>query len=159
MEQSIIRPAHNKPARVCPNWKYIKYEAEQLRELVRGGKFDGNYKSAYAISHAQVSHAPLHFFVINEELGGGILKKYFGSWCIINIKILETDDPVYWPEACMSFPHREPKRTDRWNKVKVEYYVPFLWTWRKVTRKLKGLPAFIAQHEEMHSRGVNIYYI
>lgn len=156
MEQ-IIRPAHHKPATICKDWKSIKDKAEALRDLVRNGTFEGQYSSAYAISHAQVSNEPLSFFVINEEMQNGELVKWFGHWCIMNIKILEKDDPVYWDEACMSFPHRAPRRTDRWNKIKVEYYVPFFRWQRKITRRFKGLPAFIAQHEFEHATGKNIY--
>lgn len=157
MENAIIKPAHNKPAMMCKSWQFIKCEAEQLRELMKRGEFEGKYKSAYAISHAQVSHAPLHFFVINEELEEGKLMKYFGHWCVFNFKILETDDPVYWPEACMSFPHRDPKNTDRWNKIKVEYRIPFLRWSRKITRRFRGLPAFLVQHELEHALGKNLY--
>ena len=117
----------------------------------------GRYQKAFAISHAQVSHAPLHFFVINEDYHKGELKRWFGSWCVINPKVIKTDDPVYWEEACMSFPHRKPIRIDTFNKITVEYYIPFLWTWRKIRRKLKGLPAFIIFHELKHSEGKNIY--
>lgn len=157
MENHIIRPVHNKPAKICKSWKDIRSEAESLRKYIKEGKFEGNYQSAYAISHAQVSWFPLQFFVVNEELERGKLRKLFGSWCVINIKILEMDDPVYWPEACMSFPHREPKSTDRFNKIKVVYYIPFLWTWRKVRRSFKGLPAFLCAHELEHAQGKNIY--
>jgi len=162
MEQHIIRPAHNKPAAVCKSWRHICHEAERLRAYIKDGKFEGNYKNAFAISHAQVSHAPLHFFVINEQieikgLEKGQLKKWFGSWCVINAKIIETEDLVYFPDACMSFPYRKPKNTDRWNKITVEYFIPFLWGWRKVARKFKGLPSFIVQHENEHSLGKNIY--
>ena len=157
MEKEIIRPAHNKPAMICKSWKYIKHEAESLREFIKHGEFEGQYKQAYAISHAQVSHAPLHFFVINEEMDDGKLKKWFGSWVVINAKILSQEDPINWLEACMSFPHRDPKRTVRWSKIKVEYYIPFLWTWRKVRRSFKEIPAFIVQHEIEHAAGKNIY--
>lgn len=157
MENKIIQPAHNKSAMICKSWRYIKYEAESLRKFIKEAKFIGEYKSAYAISHAQVSYAPLHFFVINETILDGRLKKWFGHWCVINIKILEGDDPVLFPEACMSFPYRQPKKTKRWNRIKVEYYIPFFWTWRRVRRRLRGLPAFIVAHELEHAIGQNIY--
>ena len=153
----ILQPAHNKPATQVENWKQIKKEAQELRQFIKAGPFEGDYQSAYAISHAQVSEAPLHFFVINEELEKGQLKKWFGSWCVFNFKILETDDPVSWLEACMSFPHRKPKNTDRFYKIKAEYRIPFLWWSRKVTRRLKELPAFICAHEDDHAHGRNIY--
>jgi len=158
MENKIIMPCHNKVTKNCPSWKYIKHEAECLRKFIQEGKFEGDYDSAFAISHAQVSNTPLNFFVINEKTEKGILKKHFGSWCMINPRIVAASDPVSWEEGCMGFPHRRPKRINRLNKIKAVYYVPFLWTWRKVTRRLKGLPAFIVQHEIEHCQGKNIYF-
>lgn len=153
----IIQPAHNKPAIPVKNWKEIRVEAQALREFVHAGKFIGNYDRAYAISHAQVSEEPKTFFVINEDVEKGRLKKLFGSWCVINLRIVQFGDPVYLEEGCMSWPYRQTKRIDRMNKITVEYYIPFLWTWRKIKRKFIGLPAFICQHETEHGIGKNIY--
>ena len=153
----ILRPAHNKVAEPVKSWRSIREEAQELREFVRRGKFTGNYSKAFAISQAQVSDKPLRYFVINEDVENGSLKKWFGGWCIMNLRILHAEDGIYWKEACMSFPHREPKNTDRFNKVKVEYRVPFLWGSRKVKRSFKGLPAFVCQHELDHANGINLY--
>lgn len=160
MENKIIQPAHNRPATVCKSWRYIKHEAYSLRKFIKAGKFEGRYMKAYAISHAQVAWEPLHFFVVSEDYRKGQQRemvKWFGGWCVMNARILNHSDQIYWDEACMSFPHRKPHRTYRWNKITAEYYVPFLWTWRKVRRKLIGLPAFIIQHENEHATGQNIY--
>lgn len=154
----IILPAHNKPAKKCRSWEEIKYEASELREFIKTGKFEGRYEKAYAISHAQVSETPLQFFVVSEEHQDKEIVKWFSHWCIINAKIVSHSDQIYWDEACMSFPYNKPKRTYRWNKITVEYYVPFLWTWRKIRRKLIGLPAFMIQHEVDHAEGRNIYH-
>lgn len=171
-EMKIIRPAHNKVSFVVPNWKFMKYEAEQLREFIRKGKFEGVYDNAFSLSHAYVSPAPLNFFVINEDLTlpvgpennrkmvKGMLKKAFGSWCIINPKIISVnqDSLASWKEACMAFPLYNPKRMERYDEIRAEYYIPFLWGWRKVKRKLTGIPAFIMQHEVEHCNGRNIYH-
>ena len=159
---NIIRPAHNLPATKVKGWKEIKDQALALRDYVLKGEFGGMYSRAYAISHAQVSDQPKWFFVINEELedeDGKKLVKKIGSWCVVNAEILESDTAVEWKEACMSFPHRKPKTTDRFLKIKVRYQIPVLGglflMWR--TRRFEKLIAFIFQHEQEHSRGTNIY--
>ena len=154
----IIKPAHNKSAEPVKNWAEIKKEAKVLREFVNHGKFEGGYDKAYAISHAQVSENPKMFFVVHKEY-----EKMFGSWCVINQSLAPkgkspaVSEPVELPEACMSFPYRKPKRMDRFNKFRIKYKVPFLWTWRTKVKDLEGLPAFIAQHEAGHTAGKNIY--
>lgn len=166
----IIKPAHNKPSFVVPSWKFMENEAKRLRVFIKTAKFEGLYQKAFALAHAEVSVAPLNFFVVDEEpfevpakknskeMRRMLLKKEFGSWCIINPRIIQFGDPVYWKEACMGFPYRQAKNTDRMNKITAEYYIPFLWGWRKVKRKLEGLPAFIMQHCVEHCTGQNIYF-
>lgn len=152
----ILRPAHNKVATKVSSWLSIKDEALELRDFTNDPvDVEGHWKTAYAISHAQVSPEPFDFFCINEKHQDII--KLFGSWCIINLRIVKTEEKVYWKEACMSFPYNKPKNVDRWEKITVKYRVPFLWFTRPVTRKFVGLPAFIAQHEAEHSAGKNIY--
>ena len=152
----IVRPAHNKKAEKVKSWSQIKDMAQELREFTNDPKdVEGHYKTAYAISHAQVSEEPLSFFCLNEKHPD--LIKLFGHWCIINPRITKTEEPVYWKEACMSFPYRKPTNVDRFNKVTVKYSVPFLWFTRPVTRHFIGLPSFICQHEIEHSMGTNIY--
>lgn len=154
---NIIRPAHNIVATKVKSWRSIKKEALELREFMKDidKKVEGHYKSAYAISHAQVSSNPKDFFVIDESHEE--LLKLFGSWCIINLKVVKSSEEIHWDEACMSFPFRKPKNTYRMNKVTVKYRVPFLWFTRPVKRKFDGLPAFICQHESDHANGKNIY--
>jgi len=152
-------PAHNKPASKVKNWKEIKDDAIELRKLIRKGGFNGHYDDGFAISHAQVSDKPMNFFVINEEIEKGKIKKMFGySWCIINLKIIKFGHPVSIKEACMSWPFRKPKRVNRMAKIKAKYQVPFWFgTMRSKTKTLTDLPAFICQHEVEHSAGRNIY--
>jgi len=154
----VLRPKEGTQSKIVKNWKQIQSEAERLRVFIQKGEFGGKYTTAFCLAHAEVSESPMNFFVINEEVQDGILQKAFGSWCIINPKILAFSDPVYWKEGCMGFTHREPKNTDRMNKVMAEYYIPFLWTWRKVRKELKELPAFVIQHSIEHCWGRNIYF-
>lgn len=154
---NIIRPAHNKVATKVKSWSQIKDEALELRNFIQNTEkvVEGYYKTAYAIAHAQVSDKPLDFFVLNES--NKDLIKQFGSWCIINLRIVKTAEPCWWKEACMSFPYNKPKNVDRFNKIKVKYRVPFFGFTRSVTRNFTGLPAFICQHEHEHSEGKNLY--
>lgn len=166
----IIRPAHGKPSFIVPDWKFMADEAKRLRLFIKTAKFEGNYNKAFALAHAEVSVAPLNFFVVNEdpfeipdrEKKGSTKKMYlakeFGSWCIVNPRIIQFSGPVYWKEACNSFPYREPKNVDRMNKITLTYQIPFFGFLLKKKKKLEGLPAFIAQHEIEHASGQNIYF-
>lgn len=154
----IIQPAHNIPAEKVKNWREIKKEATEMVTFMKSGNFNGYWKSAFALSQAQISNNPKNYFVLNDEVASGDLVKKFGHWCIMNPRIVQFGDPVYWKEACMSFPFRKERRVDRMNKVTAEYYIPFLGIfWRKTKRKFDGLPAFILQHEIEHATGQNIY--
>lgn len=152
----IIFPAHNKPATPVENWKEIKKDALELQEFIKSGQFKGYYGTAYAISHTQVSEEPKRFFVINKDKKYK-LKKIFGSWCVVNLKIIKGEDLVEFTEACMSWPFRQPRKTERYFRVKVKYQIPFLGLLIPKTKKFKGLPAFICAHEADHAEGRNIY--
>ena len=155
----IIRPCHHKVAEKVKSWLSIKKEALELREFIKHTKenVEGYYKTAYAISHVQVSENPKNFFVLGEALRDDGLVSVYGHWCIINLEIVAEEEPVWFTEACMSFPFRKEKPVARMKKVTVKYRVPFLWFTRPVTRKLAGLCAYIAQHESDHANGINIY--
>lgn len=150
-----IIPLHHQKAEKVKSWSSIKKEAQEILDMMLEGDFTGHYQKAYAVSQAQVSDKPLSYFVLNNTYKD--LVKMFGHWCIINLKIKTKSQPVYWKEACMSFPWREPKNVDRFNIVKVKYRVPFLWFTRPMTKTFTGLSAFICQHEFEHSMGINIY--
>ena len=151
----IILPNQNIPATKVRSWREIKKEAQELREFTNNPDVEGFWKSAYAVSHAQVSDQPKDFFTINEK--HQYLIKEFGHWCIINLEIVSKKEEVYWKEGCMSFPYRKERNVDRFNKITVKYRIPFLGFTRSVTRSFVGLPAFICQHEKEHSEGKNIY--
>lgn len=160
----IIKPLGNKISEKVKNWSQIKKEAWKLKDFLDEKKFEGNWRDAYAFSHCQVSREPKNFFVVNQKM-----VKTFGSWCIINLKILEKADPCTFPEGCMSFMFRQVKRVDRFADIKVKYWIPvfnlFLMPkWKRFKAPLgaddkKGTVAvFICQHEFQHSLGKSIYF-
>lgn len=153
----IIQPAHNKISKSVDSWKQIEADAKQMLDAVRGGKFKGNWPTAFSLSHSYVSQEPLNFFVINDEIEEGALLKQFGTWCIINPKVFKFADPVFWKEACMAYPFRSERKVDRFNKILVEYQMPVLGRMMKVKKYFSGVAAFIVQHELDHSVGKNIY--
>lgn len=156
-KMEIIQPAHKIHANKVKNWRQIKKEALVLRDFIQNGKFKGDYSQAYAISHAQVSDKPMWYFVLNESIEDGWLKKQFGSWCIVNAEIIKFGDPCSFEEACMSFPFRKPKRINRFNDIIVKYKVPYMGILWSKKKQFKELPAFIIQHEQSHNVGENIY--
>jgi peptide deformylase len=149
----IIKPLDNRISTKVKNWGEIKEEASELMEVMKNKQFDGYWDDAFAISHTQVSKEPKRFFVINEKL-----IDEFGSWCIVNLEILKKYEKCLYPEACMSFPYRKEKSVERYAKIKVRYFVPFLNMFLIPKWKtFKNLNAFICQHEYDHSCGKNIY--
>jgi len=161
----IIQPAHNKKATKVRSWKEIKDQAKELRKFIKDtdGNFKGRYEKCAAISHAQVSEEPMNFFVVNEKHKSfdgkteKTLKQHFGTWCIINPIITHEELLNRWPEACMSYPHRKERNTERYGRIKVVYYVPFFGRLRKKSKNLEAFPAFVVQHEVQHANGENIY--
>ena len=154
----IIQPAHSKKATLVKDWNEIKEDAKELRDFINNGKFDGHYDKAFAISHAQVSENPKHFFVVNKEY-----EKLFGTWCVINQSLAPKKgmnacrEPGDYEEACMSFPFRKPKKVERFYKIRVKYYKPSLFGLVAKIKDLEGLAALIVQHESGHNSGRNIY--
>lgn len=154
----IIQPCPYKVAVEVKDWKEIKDEAARLRDFLHSKFNRGNYESAYALPHTQVSESPKKFFVVNWKMKG--LKEMFGTWCVVNPEIIEELYPVDNQEACMSFPFRSPKRVTRFYYIRMKYYVPFWFgILRKKVKEFKGLPAFIIQHEIQHLLGKNIYFL
>lgn len=149
----IRKPLGNEISKKVKSWKQIKEEAHELKKFIDAKDFDGNWEDAFAISHTQVSSEPFNFFVLNK-----IKVKKFGSWCIVNLKIIKRAEESIFPEGCMSFMHRDMKKVDRWAHITVTYWTP-LWNLFLIPhrRKFKNLDAFICQHEDDHAHGINIY--
>lgn len=154
----IIQPAHNKISKRVKSYRSIKKEAVEILEYIKKGNFEGNHSEAYAISQVQVSDDPKSYFILNPKINKGELVKTFGHWCIVNLKIIKKEHECLFPEGCMSFPFREPKKVARYEEIVATYWTPFLGLFLIPRRKkLKDLYAFIAQHEYDHSLGINIY--
>ncbi len=151
----ILRPLGNQTAERVKNWRQIKKEAKALREFINKKDFEGRHEDAYAISHVQVSRYPKDFFVVHEKQ-----VKTFGSWCVVNLKIIKKSRECTFKEGCMSFMYRDAKKVDRFATVSVKYYTPFLNLFLIPRWKtFQDLDAFICQHEFDHAQGINIYGI
>ncbi len=152
----IILPLSKNHSIKVSSWSEIKKEALEIREFMKTNTFQGNWSSARAIAHVQVeAENPKRFFVVHDEY-----VKTLGHWCIVNARILTRDIPCTFEEGCMSFPFRKSKKVQRYNDIKVEYYIPFLDVHLiKKTKVLTDIEAYIFQHEIDHANGVNIYGI
>lgn len=151
----LILPLHHKIAEPVKNWREVKKEALEMVKFIDAKNFKGYWEDAYAISHAQVSNNPKKMFVLNAKK-----EKRWGGRIIINLKIRKSSDPSIFPEGCMSFMFRQMKRVERFAHIDVTYWTPFMnlfliphW------KHFKNIDAFIAQHENDHANGINIYGI
>ncbi len=160
----IRKPLGSEVSEKVKSWSQIKTEAWELKKFMDDKKFEGHWEDAYAISHTQVSEKPLAFFVLNKNM-----VKTFGSWCIVNLKIVKQAKPCTFPEGCMSFMYRGVKTVNRFADITVTYWTPFLNLFliphrRRFKAPLntgdKGTVApFICAHEADHMAGKNIYGI
>lgn len=149
----VIVPPHNKKAERVQSWFEIRKEVEQMRDLV-AGKFEGKWPDAASISHAQVSHSPLNFFVVSPKL----THLFNGKDVIINPEIvMRSKDKVKSKEACMSFPASNIQKMKRSEWVGINYQIPFLGMLWKKSGMFDGMAAKIIQHEIDHAHGKNIY--
>lgn len=169
---------HFKIGRLVTRYKQISSIVEEMIPFVNGGVRKGEYKEAYAISHAQVSTDPWAFFVVSSSFvdeehwkkGGN----YWPEHAIINPQILSADDKINvgtlsdgnpdvrknvrtYKEGCFSFPFRKPKNVQRYFRIKVRYQIKAWYGLKTITEEIEGLRAHIFQHEFMHSLGQNIY--
>lgn len=153
-----IIPPHNKRAIEVDRIDQIEADQKGMIELVNRTDFKGRYKSAFALSHAQVSNTPYSFFVVAT----GIVEA-FGTDTIINADIIEADEPCTSYEACLSWPFRGERKIPRYNHIIIECLVPvegmkkLFKKLEKKTIELYGLAAWIAQHEIDHAKGITIY--
>lgn len=101
----------------------------------------GKFPHAYAIAHVQVEDSdPMRAFV--THLGD----------VIMNPEIIEQSEKVFHKEGCMTWPFRGIVKTRRFNVIKVKYEVlkADKEEVENVEEELKGLDAFIFQHEIGH---------
>ncbi|HCP08916.1 MAG TPA: hypothetical protein DIT25_03920 [Candidatus Moranbacteria bacterium] len=157
-----------------PGAKVSKYSeisgvAVAMRAMLEAGINKGEYETGYALAHNQIEDKePMAFFVVNKDyVGEG---KMFEAHAIINPEIIEAPTTIdvegekrnniyEVEEGCFSFPFRQPKKTKRYFKIKVRYYIPGrFFGLKKIEKWIEGLPAHIYQHETDHVNGLNIYF-
>lgn len=168
---------HFTPSQVVKKYSQIEAIVNEMIPFVDGGIKKGEYQSAYAVSHAQVSDTPFAFFVVASGFVDKKWKKggnYWPAHAIINPQILEADDKIEigklpdgkpdmrqnvrtYQEGCFSFPFRKPKNIRRYYKIKVRYQIKAWYGLKTITEEIEGLRSHIFQHEFMHSLGENIY--
>lgn len=147
--ESLYAKPHKKLSRGCTqeDVKRILKDAQLMYELCFAPV--GNYKSAYAIAHPQITDKdPLAFYVTKER------------HIIINPRIVRiTEHKRPMPEGCMSFPTRPAELKLRSYKCEVEYQT--IDGDGKLTEPhtfpVKGIQAQIVQHEIDHLNGKTIY--
>lgn len=66
------------------------------------------------------------------------------------------------PDACMSYPNKTKKCTNRYHTIKVRYqimrsFLGFKWL-KTVTEEVDGFKAHVFQHEVDHAYGIDMYY-
>ena len=148
----IIIPPHHKIAVPVKNYKEIRKDAELMVKLV-DGRFKGHWKSALAISHAQVSENPKTFFALNIKYA-----LYFKlPRIVINPKIIRGWDEKIVKEGCMDFQKEKAVKIKRFNKVEVEYLKPTFFGLKPMRGEFEDIMAWMFQHELLHFEGKNIY--
>ena len=149
----IISPNKNISIPV-ESWRQIKYHAKMMKRLINRGKFKGIYKEAAALSHSEVYKMPFTFFVVHKKL-----KRFFGNQrYVINPRILNSDTPVRFEEACMSYPNKKAIEIYRHNNATIIFQYPNFWGRLKTRRVgLNGTPSFVVQHCIDHFNGIHIY--
>lgn len=65
---------------------------------------------------------------------------------------------IFVDDACMSFPKRTQKKTERYYRIKVRYQIKGLFGLKTITEWVEGLKSHIFQHEIDHQNAINIYY-
>ncbi len=148
---------HYKKSKQVESYDQIKDQAEEMKAFIKANDFSPHPREPYAIHHSQVSEDPYNFFVINEKY---LPAKMFEGDVIVNPKVIGVlaKSLVRMNEGCMSFPHRLPKRVDRYADIKVEYSVVVDGKLVKKDRRADSIFAQIFQHECDHAEGKNIFY-
>ena len=154
-----IIPVHTNKSERVEHWPQIEAIAKELKEFATNGPFVGpNYKSCYALHHAQVEEKPLNFFCLSEQ-GAKILE--FPHWCIINPEILTKSIPFRPLEGCMSWPFRKEAKKDRYMSIVAKFQYPkrklLSYELATVEVQLNGLMAHVFQHEYDHGQGKTIH--
>jgi len=167
---------HFIPGKKVKTYKEIEKIATEMIEFLNGGLMsNGVVVNGHGLAHNQVEDKnPRSFFVLSDKA----VEQGWPSQIIINPQIIEPERTINigtkenpdmrnnirtYPEACFSFPHKAPKKVERYYRIRVIYYIPkhtivFGESLKKVEETLDGLKAHIFQHEWQHTIGENIYY-
>lgn len=153
----IIVP--KKTSQTVTNFDEIKDKAPELQAVLERGDFNHGpfHKNHIALHHSQVDENPYNFFVIKRSIVGAKDNEIIA---VINPKIIERDEDSKstHTEGCISFPFRQDKKVQRYDRVKVQYQVAD--DKGNLTMKeewTEGLMARVFQHEIQHAQGGNIY--
>ncbi len=163
-------------------YREIETEAWALKKFIIEAD---KKRQCYAIHHAQVHTHPYNFFVVHPRYCLGDERFFNDMVIInpkiienvpytrppFDAKLLKLPDTpeqreIYermpaqfvsqWQlEGCMSFPHRKPKKVERFVAVKVSYQNE---KFELITTVLEGPAGHIFQHETDHGQGKNIYF-
>lgn len=149
---------HKAIAALVTSYQEIEADAKEMLVMADRKDYNGFWKSALSIHHAQVTKEPLNFFVVSS----GLAKAFGGHRIICNARILDGSKPGKFREACMSYPHRPEINTTRYFSVYATAQVPgktfgIFKGLTSVQLRLEGLLAIVLQHEMDHARGVYIY--
>lgn len=123
--------------------EYVLSEGQVLADLCYVS--NGLYQTAFAMAHPQIeANKPLRFFV----LANGMI--------VCNPRITRhTRHPVDSVEGCMSAPHRDKNKIQRYHKIEVEFQT--IDNDKKLTDvvsdSLAGTQAKVWQHEISHLNG------
>ena len=166
----LTPPARGQQAQRVNSWREIKKDARQMIEMIRKDEFAGKlWTAAYAVAHPQLvtlrcdETSPScqagkcghhkRFFVLNRKEKSGYVKKYFKYDVFINPSILFGTEMLSAREGCMSNEYVGTVNVARYNKIKVEYYIPGWFGLKKISEDFTGLAARIIGHEVDHFRG------
>lgn len=144
----LIIPPHTKLSTPVKRYSEIKNDAREMVKLIEANSFPGAWKVAFAIAHPQVSQEPKTFFVVNRT--DPVVRKTFRHKVIINPVIVEKENRVIHPEACMSVPWKGIVKKKRHAMITVRYQFPAFGFLFSKTIVCTGLQVFIFQHEMEH---------
>ena len=156
--------AHCQVAPVSDPWQFFvvdksmvygKQKEKDPRMTLKNALFE-----AQAIFNAEILEAPTH---IKKEVPQRIVTRDENDRTQVSVEVgKETQtlkNMVAVPEACMSFPLRKARNTERYYEIKVRYqYIGKLGMVKTFTGWVSGLKAHIIQHETDHFQGKNIFH-
>lgn len=151
--------AHNQ---VCdePHAFFVVHEEMVNKLRLKNDKKRNNknfYFPAQAIFNAKILEAPEKVKArvpkreVCKDNQGKVSSKITSEWG-------EVSNKIFVPDACMSFPSRTGRNTERFYRIRVKYQTKAWWGLRSRTEWIEGLKAHIFQHEIDHAHAVNIYY-